>query len=76
MVDVKELIIEGGNYSITTHLLRCNDCGAITRFDGSGNVVERCKVCDSENVIYLNKWFGAAGSFGRGRRGGHRRGRW
>ena len=75
IVGVKELMIEGGNYFFTTQLIRCQDCGEITRFDLPQNVVERCAGCGSENVIYLNEWFRGRRGGGRGKRGGFRGGR-
>lgn len=77
IVDVKELVIEGGNFAFETQLLRCLDCSELTRFDLPQNVIESCRACGSENIIYFNKWFRG----GRGHsRGGHgfrgRGGRW
>jgi predicted DNA-binding protein (UPF0251 family) len=75
IVSVKELVIEGGNYSFTTQLIRCQDCGEFTRFDMPQNVVERCTDCGSENVVYLNKWFRHGRGHGYGKRAGFRGGR-
>ena len=66
LVDVKELVIEGGNYSFATQLLRCRDCNALTRFDRTQNVVETCPACGSKNVIHLNRWFTGEGETVRG----------
>jgi len=76
IVAVKELVIEGGNYSFATQLLRCIDCNELTRYDQPQNMTESCSSCGSTNVIHLNEWFrggrgrGRGGHGGRGRRGG------
>lgn len=77
IVDVKELVIEGGNYSFTTQLLRCLDCNELTRFDRPQNVIESCSSCGSQNIVHLNKWFRGGRGRGHGGRGFHgRRGLW
>lgn len=75
IVGVKELVIEGGNYSFTTQLIRCQDCGEFTRFDLPQNVVENCGNCDSNNVVHLNEWFRGGRGHGYGKRAGFRGGR-
>lgn len=74
IVDVKELVIEGGNYSFATQLLRCIDCNELTRYDRPQSMTDSCSACGSKNVIHLNEWF--RGRRGRGRGGRGRRGGW
>lgn len=72
IVGVKELLIEGGNYSISTQLTRCMDCGDFERFDSPADFKNECKNCGSSNVVHLNQWFSRRGNRGRQNRGGGR----
>lgn len=74
IVGVKELVIEGGNYSFATHLQRCMDCGEFVRFQSPTQMATVCSACGSSNIVHLNEWFGRRGGPGFGRRGGFRRG--
>ena len=75
IVDVKELLIEGGNYSFSTQLQRCMDCGDFKRFESPKDLVRACPNCGSENIVHLNEWFSGRGGGGYGKRGGFRGGR-
>ena len=68
IVAVKELIIEGGSFSFVNDLIRCLDCGEVSRFDDTNFIPETCPNCDSRNIVHLNQWF----SVGRGHRRGGR----
>ncbi len=57
IVGVKDLIIEGGNYSFTKHLLRCLECGVVSTIEHTEIEYYNCPECDSKNVVHLNKWF-------------------
>ncbi|MBU0712428.1 DUF134 domain-containing protein [bacterium] len=74
IVGVKELLIEGGNYSFSTQLQRCMDCGEFERFESTDELVSSCRNCGSTNIVHLNEWFGGRGGRGCGKRGGHRGG--
>ena len=75
IVGVKELLIEGGNYSFSTQLQRCMECGDFKRFESPNDLVKACPSCGSDNIVHLNEWFGGRGGHGRrnrdGFRGGH-----
>ena len=74
IVGVKELVIEGGNYTFATQLQRCMDCGDFERFESPDELINNCPSCGSSNIIHLNEWFGGRGGRGFGKRGGFRRG--
>ncbi len=65
IVEVKELCIEGGSYTFSTHLQRCMDCGEFERFESPNQLANICPACGSTNLVHLNDWFGG----GHGRRG-------
>lgn len=65
IVSVKELVIQGGNYSFTTQMRRCVDCGALERFNSAEELTKTCRNCGSTNMVSLNEWFGGRGG-GRG----------
>ncbi len=74
IVAVKELIIEGGSFSFISDLIRCLDCGEISRFDNPNFIPETCPNCKSANIVHLNQWFSVGREHrrgGRGFRGGH-----
>jgi len=72
IVGVKELVIEGGNYSFSTQMVRCMDCGEFQRFDSLEELTKTCRNCGSSNIVHLNEWFTRRG---HGECGGFRRGR-
>jgi uncharacterized protein len=57
IVGVKDLIIEGGNYSFTNHLVRCFECGKVSTIEPTIVDDFDCPECKSINVVHLNKWF-------------------
>lgn len=69
IVAVKGLIIEGGNFSFISDLIRCLDCGEISRFDNPNFIPETCPHCESANIVYLNQWFSGGRKNRRGGRG-------
>ncbi|RKY55839.1 MAG: hypothetical protein DRP89_02510 [Candidatus Neomarinimicrobiota bacterium] len=74
IVAVKELIIEGGSFSFVNDLIRCLDCGEISRFVNPNFIPETCPNCKSANIVNLNQWFSVGRGHrrgGRGFRGGH-----
>jgi predicted DNA-binding protein (UPF0251 family)/phage FluMu protein Com len=74
IVAIKELMIEGGSFSFVNNLVRCFDCGEISRFDDSTSIPGTCPICKSVNIVHLNQWFSTCkrhGRGGRGFRGGH-----
>ncbi|MBN2601847.1 MAG: DUF134 domain-containing protein [Candidatus Marinimicrobia bacterium] len=75
IVGVKELLIEGGNYTFATQLQRCMDCGDFERFESIAELVNACPSCGSQNIVHLNEWFGTRGGRGCRNRGGFRGGR-
>jgi predicted DNA-binding protein (UPF0251 family) len=75
IVGVKELVIEGGNYTFSTQLLRCFNCGEFERVDNTSELSHNCTNCGSSNVVHLNKWFGSHGGYSCGQRGRFRGGR-
>ena len=74
IVGVKELLIEGGNYTFTTQLQRCMDCGDFERFESPSELLTTCRSCGSKNIVHLNEWFGGRGGRGHRNRGGFRGG--
>lgn len=74
IVDVKELIIEGGSFSFVNDLIRCLDCGEVSRFDNANFIPETCPSCKSANIVHLNQWFSVGRGCRRGK-GGFRGGR-
>lgn len=73
IVCVKELQIDGGNYSFQTELLRCKECGEFARQEMDHSQIEECPECHSSHLENINRTFQP----GRGRQhqGGHGRGR-
>ena len=69
IVAVKELIIEGGSFSFISDLIRCLDCGKISRFEDPNYIPETCPHCKSANIVHLNQWFSGGRGHGRGGRG-------
>jgi len=75
IVDAKELVIDGGNYSFIANVIQCYDCGNVFRFDVPSNVPVLCPSCGSANIVHLNQQFGRGMGLGREGRGRRRRGR-
>ena len=79
IVEAKELVIDGGNYSFVSDMIQCYDCGGIFSFEKPGVVPDVCPSCGSRNIVHLNRQFGRGARFGgrgdmfRGKRG---HGRW
>ncbi|MFA4922093.1 MAG: DUF134 domain-containing protein [Candidatus Neomarinimicrobiota bacterium] len=71
IVDVKELVIEGGHYTFSTHLQRCFDCGEFERVDNTSELSRNCMNCGSSNIVHLNEWFGGPGRHGFGKQGSY-----
>lgn len=71
IVDVKDLIIEGGNYSFARVLVRCLDCQTVSDIGTEHGTDNFCPECQSENIICLNNEFQP----GHCNRRGARRGR-
>ncbi len=78
IVGVKDLIIEGGNYSFTKHLIRCLECGIVSTIKKTEIEYNCCPECESTNVVHLNAWFQNTRNcdIRNNSRGRHRRGNW
>ncbi len=77
IIEVKDLIIEGGTYSFKQILVRCINCGIVSMFKPESKI-NNCPECESDNIIHLNNWFHKQGCLnGRGRNGkGKGHGNW
>ncbi len=57
IVTVKDLIIEGGNYSFSRILIRCLECNTVSDIGIEHNDTTICPECHSSNFICLNNVF-------------------
>ncbi|MBN2278976.1 MAG: DUF134 domain-containing protein [Candidatus Marinimicrobia bacterium] len=71
IVNVKDLIIEGGNYSFTKILIRCLDCKAVSDIGAYHTDETLCPECNSTNVVCLNNVFQPGHCNRRRNFGGH-----
>ncbi|MBS3742150.1 MAG: DUF134 domain-containing protein [Candidatus Cloacimonetes bacterium] len=76
LIEGKEIFFHGGNFKFLRDLIKCMDCGEISRSKNVKKILEECPYCSSEEVVYLNQQFrGRQGRGGRRRGGGGRHGR-
>jgi len=57
IVDVKDLILEGGNYSFARVLVRCLDCQTVSDIGTEHGTDNSCPECHSQNILCLNNEF-------------------
>ncbi len=57
IVDVKDLIIEGGNYAFARVLVRCLDCNTVSDIGTEHGPENHCPDCQSTNIVCLNNVF-------------------
>lgn len=57
IVNVKELILEGGNYSFARILIRCKDCNEVSDIGTEHSEENCCPSCNSQNIVCLNNVF-------------------
>ena len=69
IIEGKEMFFHGGNVKFLRNLLKCIDCGEITRTNDIKELLQECPHCGSGEVVYLNKQVRARQK-GRGRRRG------
>lgn len=70
IVSVKELIIEGGNYSFSKILIRCLDCNVVSDIGTEHSAENKCPECESDNIVCLNNFFQPGNCAGRRKCGG------
>ena len=71
IVNVKELILEGGNYSFERILVRCIDCNVVSDIGTEHDSHKLCPSCNSENIVCLNNVFQPGHCGGRRKCAGH-----
>jgi len=57
IVNVKDIIIEGGNYSFSKILIRCLECNTVSDIGTEHTDITICPECDSSNIVCLNNVF-------------------
>lgn len=70
LVNVKELILDGGNYSFQRILIRCLDCNEVSDIGTKHDIYNHCPACDSQNIVCLNNVFQPGHCRGRRNCGG------
>lgn len=69
LIEGKEIFFSGGNFKFLHKLIKCMNCGEISRLENVEELLAECPYCDSEEVVYLNHQFRGRRD-GRGRRRG------
>ena len=57
IVNVKDLIIQGGNYSFSKILIRCLECNTVSDIGTKHDNFTTCPECNSSNFVCLNNVF-------------------